>query len=174
MYSTAQEGIANNFGTFMSTASARGETSPKTNQKREDRVKHLEIVQSVVSRMAGNSFLIKGWSITIAAAFLAMAAKDSDLRLALLALFPTLSFWGLDAYYLRLERLFRKLYDDIRTLSDEDMQQRIGPYSLRVDAYSERVDSWLRTAFSISVAGLHLVIVFSIAAVALALRFGHA
>ena len=28
-----------------------------------DRVKHLELIQAIVTRMAGNSFLIKGWTV---------------------------------------------------------------------------------------------------------------
>jgi hypothetical protein len=34
--------------------------------------KHLELIQAVISRMAGNSFLLKGWSVTLAAALLAL------------------------------------------------------------------------------------------------------
>jgi hypothetical protein len=138
---------------------------------REDRIKHLEFVQNAIARMAGNSFLIKGWSITIAAAFFALAAKDSKPGFALLALFPTLSFWGLDAYYLRLERLFRKLYDEVRSVSDNDLRERIGPFSLRVERYSDRVESWFRTLFSGTVASLHFAILASIAVVASILFF---
>lgn len=32
----------------------------------------------------------------------------------ILAYFPAFAFWGLDAYFLRQERLFRKLYDSVR------------------------------------------------------------
>jgi hypothetical protein len=42
--------------------------------------------------MAGNSFLLKGWSVTLAAALVALAAKDADLRFAVIALFPALMF----------------------------------------------------------------------------------
>jgi hypothetical protein len=155
----------------MDDPALRHERPPVPGYAREDRVKHLEFVQSVISRMAGNSFLTKGWSITIAAAFFALAAKDSRPGFALLALFPALSFWGLDAYYLRLERLFRKLYEDVRSAPDDDLRERIGPFSLRVDMYSGRIDSWLRTLFSSSVACLHLTIVGSVGVVVSVLLF---
>ena len=34
----------------------------------ESKIAHLEMVQAVITRMAGNSFLIKGWSVTLVAA----------------------------------------------------------------------------------------------------------
>jgi hypothetical protein len=83
-----------------------------------EQVKHLELIESVVSRMASNSFLLKGWSVALGVALLGFAAKDSNQRFALLALFPPVVFWGADAYYLRQERLFRKLYDRIREMTD--------------------------------------------------------
>ena len=59
---------------------------------REDVTKHLEFIQGVIARMAGNSFLLKGWTVTIAAALFALAAAKSNHTLAIVALFPTLSF----------------------------------------------------------------------------------
>lgn len=77
----------------------------------EIKIKHLELLQSVVNRMASNSFLIKGWVTTLSSALFALSAKDSDQSYAFLAVYPALVFWGLDAYYLQLERKFRKKYD---------------------------------------------------------------
>jgi hypothetical protein len=49
----------------------------------EAKLKHLEFVQVAVSRMAGNSFLLRGWSVTLAAGLFALAAKDtSPMRLS--------------------------------------------------------------------------------------------
>jgi len=79
-----------------------------------DRLKHLEMLQQVITRMANNSFLIKGWSITLVSALLAFAAKDEIHIMAWIALLPCVAFWILDAYFLRQERLFRKLYDHCR------------------------------------------------------------
>ena len=47
----------------------------------ENKRKHLEFIQSVIARMNSNSFLIKGWSITLVSALFALAAKDSNLNL---------------------------------------------------------------------------------------------
>jgi hypothetical protein len=79
-----------------------------------DRVKHLEFIQAVIARLASNSFLIKGWSLTIAAALLAFTAKESSWVMSLIPLVPIALFWMLDGYFVRQERAFRKLYEETR------------------------------------------------------------
>src|ERR1043165_7437493 len=86
----------------------------------EDQKKHLEFIQSVITRMAGNSFLIRGWSVTLVSALFALAAKDADRRFAVISYFPSILFWVLDAYYLSQERKFRSLYDSVRTNTNTD------------------------------------------------------
>ena len=76
--------------------------------------KHLEFIQGAISRMAGNSFLLKGWNAAVAAGLFAFAAKDCNAKIAIIALIPGFAFWSLDAYYLQRERLFRRLYDAVR------------------------------------------------------------
>jgi hypothetical protein len=77
-------------------------------------LKHLEFIQAVIARLAGNSFLIKGWALTVTGAFYGFAVHGSDWRLAALGLLPAMTFWGLDGYFLRQERLFRSLYNAVR------------------------------------------------------------
>lgn len=87
----------------------------------ENKIAHLNMIQTVVSRMAGNSALLKGWAVTLIAATFALAAKDADIRYVLIAYIPAGAFWILDAYYLRQERLFRDLYDHVRTLDGNEI-----------------------------------------------------
>lgn len=91
-------------------------------------VKHLEITQGVINRLANNSFLIKGWSMTILAAailFIARVESDNSVFLTLSFTIPVVSFWVLDGYFLWQERLFRGIYNDIRTQDDSDFQMDI-------------------------------------------------
>ncbi len=71
--------------------------------------KRAEILQGIITRMAQNSFTIKGWAVTVIVALLAFANKDTERYFALLAFYPSVAFWGLDAYYLMVERQFRAL-----------------------------------------------------------------
>ncbi|MGY0021961.1 hypothetical protein [Streptomyces sp. cg35] len=77
----------------------------------EQRAKHLEFLQSAIARLSTNSFLVKGWTMTVTGAFLAVAAQFSTWSVAATALAVTVGFWCLDSYYLRQERLFRSLYE---------------------------------------------------------------
>lgn len=79
----------------------------------EGKIAHLGFIQGIITRMGGNSFLLKGWSVTLVAALFALAAKDTNKHYLVLAYFPVLMFWGLDAFFLRTEKLYRKLYDQV-------------------------------------------------------------
>ena len=79
----------------------------------EEKIKHLEFVQNVITRMNTNSFQLKGWAITIVSALLALYASSTNVCYIFVAIVPTLIFWFLDAYYLRQERRFIGLYNDI-------------------------------------------------------------
>ena len=82
----------------------------------DQQIKHLEMIQTVISRLANNSFLIKGWAVTVVGVFLGFAVDSSDGALAVASVVPTLAFWALDTYFLRSERLFRALFDRVRAV----------------------------------------------------------
>jgi hypothetical protein len=136
----------------------------------EDVAKHLEIIQSIITRMATNSFLLKGWSVTLTAALFALAAKDSNVKFVLVALLPVLCFWGLDAYYLRQERLFRKLYDELRLASREEAE-KVEPFTMSTARYAPDVQTWFRTLWSRTVIALHGIVVGAVVLVIVIFRF---
>lgn len=79
----------------------------------EDGRKHLEFVQAVISRQASNSFLVKGWALTVATTAYAFAVKERTEGVAVVGVLAVLAFWYLDAFFLRQERLFRCLYNSV-------------------------------------------------------------
>lgn len=109
-----------------------------------DKHKHLEFLQGAINRMAGNLFILKGWTITLIAALFALAAKDTNKVFAVLAYFPLLMFWVLDGYFLSQERCFRSLYNHVRTLDDDkiDFSMDTRPYK------STYRNTWLGAALS--------------------------
>ncbi|WP_242469629.1 hypothetical protein [Rhabdochromatium marinum] len=72
---------------------------------------HLQIMQGVIQRMAANSSSCKTWCITIVSAILVVTAHKDKPELIWLALFPSILFFVLDAYYLALEKAFRASYN---------------------------------------------------------------
>ena len=73
---------------------------------REYLFKEVEIVQDIITRMGTNSFLVKGWAITLVVASLLITGFSYHHFVAFL---PWLIFWAYDAYFLRMEKLYRKL-----------------------------------------------------------------
>lgn len=124
-----------------------------------DRLKHLELLQPVISRMALNSFALKGWSVTVTAGLLGLAARGANSGFAVVALYPALAFWSLDAYYLRQERRFRALYDAVRS------NAQVEPFSMDPRGFDTTVDTWFRTLRTGVVAGLHVPVFTAIIAV---------
>ena len=58
-------------------------TNSKSPEEFEDtEQKHLELIQGVITRLAQNSFLLKGWSVTLVAAILTLASKNPNFYLA--------------------------------------------------------------------------------------------
>lgn len=84
----------------------------------ENKMRHLEMIQGVITRMASNSFALKGWAVTLVAGIFALAGKDVDKMYFLVAYIPIVVFWGLDSYYLLQERLYRSLYEKVRKLNE--------------------------------------------------------
>ena len=87
----------------------------------DNKSKHLEMVQDVIKRMASNSFILKGWAVTLVAGIMALAEKDTDKMYFLVAYIPIIIFWLLDSYYLLQERLYRKLYKKVCSTAENDI-----------------------------------------------------
>jgi hypothetical protein len=97
----------------------------------EAKLKHLEMIQGVVNRLAGNSFSLKGWSVVLVAALFAIAAPGARVELVVIAYIPAVVFWGLDGYFLAQERRYRALYDAVRVLAPEaiDFSMDTSPFA---------------------------------------------
>jgi len=128
---------------------------------------HLGMIQNVVERMGQNSFLIKGWCITLISALFALSAKDSQISFVYLAYLPVIIFWGLDGYFLWQERLFRKLYDHVRNLSEDKID-----YSMnRSDLEITKKETWICSTFSKTLIPFYSVLLVSVIAVMILIIF---
>lgn len=83
-----------------------------------DKVRHLMFIEDIIKRQADNSFNIKKLCVTIFVAIIALAINgDMNTRMKLcclwLACFVVIIFMFLDAYYLSMERGFKKLYNEV-------------------------------------------------------------
>ncbi len=127
----------------------------------EYNVKHLEMIQAIIERMGNNSFIIKGWSFTSIGALFAFWFSNTSMWYILLLNFcVTILFWFHDAYYLSLERQFRRLYDEVR-LSDIETDFRMAPKQEEGDFLIALFRPILKYTYGlIVIATLTLLIVF--------------
>jgi hypothetical protein len=109
----------------------------------EKKLKHLDMIQSVITRMAGNSFYVKGWCVTVVAAILGLASKDSNKKFIAVVYYPIIMFWIIDGYFLFQEKLFRRLFNDVRKVDEEDID-----FSMDNQAYKGKEVDWLSAMFS--------------------------
>jgi len=109
----------------------------------DNKRKHLEFIQDVIKRMASNSFLLRGWSITLVTAIVTMANNSKSIFLLFIALFLIFVFWSLDAYYLSQERQYRELYKSV-ILKDELQID----FSMNAKDYDIGENTWFSSMFS--------------------------
>lgn len=126
----------------------------------EKKLKHLEMIQNIVNRMASSSFFLKGWTVIFVAAVLGFALKDSKPPYVWMAAIPALSFWGLDGFYLRQEKLFRKLYDKVRGLRYEEID-----FSMDTSQVEKEVKNWFCVCFSKTIGWFYIPILAVILAI---------
>lgn len=109
--------------------------------------KEIDLIQACITRMAQNSFLIKGWAISIVAVVLALADKAINASLlSVILLIPLISFWYLDAFFLRTERMYRQMYAWVlekRKNGEDDLL-----YDLNPSRFKDKVDSRLNIMWS--------------------------
>lgn len=80
----------------------------------EMRMKHLDFLQSAITRMGTNSANLKTSVLTVTTAVLGFAAAASRPEIILYTLPIVVLFALMDARYLALERGFRQSYDSVR------------------------------------------------------------
>lgn len=122
----------------------------------DEKIKHLEFIQNIITRMNTNSFQIKSWAVTIASALLAIYSSTKNHYFILVALFPIVVFWFLDTYYLTQERKFRGLYNDVAGVTDNP--KSIKPFEMRPDLYVGGKYSFWSSFFSITILKMYLSI----------------
>lgn len=118
---------------------------------------HLEMIQNIINRLSRNAFLLKGWSVILVSAFFALAAVNNKVYFVLLAYFPLVVFWILDAYFLWQERLFRALYDYVRGQKEEEVD-----FSMNTSIIEKQVKPWVNVVLSKTLLMFHGTILVSI------------
>lgn len=60
----------------------------------DDKQRHLEFLQLAINRMASNSFILKGWNITLIVGLFALTLKRPIFSISLFGNTPSTCFFG--------------------------------------------------------------------------------
>ncbi len=112
-------------------------------------LEYFKIIQNTISRMAQNSFLIKAWSITIIAGISVLTFSFISSLVFTILIGVLIIFWILDTYYLRLERLYRMLYEDVvNAFNDPSKKTQIRLFDMNYESFKGNVHSFPRIMIS--------------------------
>ncbi len=133
-----------------------------------EKLKHLEFIQNVITRMNVNSFQIKSWAVTIVAATLALYASTKSEWFVLVGIIPSVIFWFLDAYYLTQERKFRGLYNDVAGVSEKPFDLK--PFAMRPDLYVGGKYCYCKVFWSTTIYRLYLPVIIMLTGIFIYLK----
>lgn len=80
----------------------------------EGKKEYLQMLQEPICRMSTISAIFKGFAATIVAGISVISYTTTNMWILGLSFLPVLAFAILDVYYLKLERKFRFLFDQVR------------------------------------------------------------
>lgn len=109
----------------------------------ENKLKHLEFIQNVITRMNSNSFLIKGWTIILVSALFALAANDSNLNFVLVSYIAIPVFCILDGFFIAVERRFRDLYSEVAEKAEDAID-----FKMDTSKFNKGDRTWIAGIFS--------------------------
>lgn len=106
---------------------------------KENKMTFLQMVQDIINRMASNSSNLKTLYITILSALIVFFIdKDIiNIKICFIITGITLVFYGLDSYYLSLERKYVNLYNKI---INKDFPNKLLNYSLASISFNPKKD----------------------------------
>lgn len=116
------------------------------------KLKHLEFIQNIIIRMNSNSFLIKGWSITLISALFALAAKDANINYVLITYVVIPVFWLLDGFFIATERQYRDLYKSVAKKEEAEID-----FNLDATSYNKGKNTWFSGVFSKTLIPFNLI-----------------
>ena len=109
--------------------------------------KEIDLIQNCISRMANNSFLLKGWAISIIAVVIAISdARNNPFFLFCCIWVPLICFWYLDAFFLHAEKMYRKMYEWVLRERPKNNVEYL--YDLNPHRFEKGVDGFCKVMFS--------------------------
>ncbi|MCC6448709.1 MAG: hypothetical protein IT215_08495 [Chitinophagaceae bacterium] len=130
-------------------------------ESKSDQIKSIELCSKMIERMASNSFKLKSWFlVSFSALFTFIAKCEKPVPQDLVWVVPFFFFAGLDAYYLRLERIFRLVYEDFQKTINSGTEYR-KPYDMEPNKEQWKEFTVMHCLFSPSVEWFYFPLIAS-------------
>lgn len=114
--------------------------------------KEIDLIQSCITRMAQNSFMVKGWAFALVLAFMASVFERLNLYVVCgIGMFVLLAFWYLDAFFLKMEKLYRFKYEwviNARANANREYMYDLNPYQSKTRVTGKVEPSIVSVMFS--------------------------
>ncbi len=106
----------------------------------EDQRRHIDIIEAIITRMSENSKQMKAWCIALVSGLIGVSFTIKILWLCFIAVLAVIVFCYLDAFYLKLERCFRRLYNDVVGIgNDRQPPKKVKLYDTSIGEYEKNV-----------------------------------
>ena len=126
--------------------------------------KEIDLIQACITRMADCSFKLKAWYISLISLSLTLLiGQKCDLfNIVMFVLVITTVFWYLDAFFLRIETLYRWKYEWVinhRKQGENEYLYDLNPYNKRMwDDADSKNQCFIRFVFSKTLIPLYGVV----------------
>ena len=115
--------------------------------------KHLEFIEDTITRMSEKSFQTSAWCVTVVTAMFAFVinkdnTKEIIIASDILATALIVLFWGLDAFYLYLEKGYRHLYKIAAGILPNQQPDFIQNYAMEIPTSQRGMRNFLKAFFS--------------------------
>ena len=135
-----------------------------------NKIKHLEMIEKIIERMAKNCFQLKGWAMTLVALVGALGAKEAEPKYMLLAFIPIPAFWLLDAFYVRQERRYKALYREVTETEEKDNNFNLNTRLVKFTDEEAKRNCFCRCLFSVSELLFYLPMTVALVVLAIILK----
>ena len=108
----------------------------------DDRRKHLDFIQSIITRMSSASITTKSWLMPVITATYGYALTKRADSVAMLGIAAVLLFAYLDANYLRQEQRFRRLYTAVTEGSNDIASFSLKPDDVLMPSSEKHSENW--------------------------------
>ncbi len=114
-------------------------------------IAHMNTLQGIVTRLAGNSSSCKTWCLGLVTAMLSLAGSAHAPDLLPLALVPVVVFAFLDINYLSMEKWFRDQYVELSGRAREGDYRQKDMFAIRKRSWRDAGNCFFSALFSWSV-----------------------